>query len=165
MNKFYLLPGAFFADRKPHTIDTILGSCIAVVLWDSVLRIGSINHFMLPKWNGEGTPSYKYGDVAIAGIIQKMVQMGSKKVNLKAKVFGGSFTYNANGIFQIGQRNIDITFELLKEANIPVVSQSVGGSLSRKVVFHSDTGDVLVKFMGISKPATVPHNKLNINRL
>ncbi|WP_158826846.1 chemotaxis protein CheD [Mucilaginibacter lacusdianchii] len=164
MKKFYLLPGAVFADRKPHIVDTILGSCIAVVLWDAVLQFGSINHFMLPQWNGEGTPANKYGDVAIINLIKQMEKLGSLKANLRAKVFGGSVTHNSNGIFQIGQRNAEMAFALLKNQGVPVVNYSVGGKQSRKIIFYSQTGDVLVKFLKPLYPATTSSLNANIHR-
>ena len=50
-------PGAWFVDsEKP--LSTLLGSCVAVCLFDPVLKIGGINHFMLPDMGRS-----KYGDV------------------------------------------------------------------------------------------------------
>ena len=40
-------PGAWLVDgEKPMA--TLLGSCVAVCLFDPLLKIGGINHFMLP---------------------------------------------------------------------------------------------------------------------
>lgn len=159
MEKFYLFPGAVFASKVPHIVDTVLGSCIAVTLWNPILQFGSINHFMLPEWNGEGTASNKYGDVAISYQIKKMLELGSKKCDLKAKVFGGSEINNYNGVFQIGLRNTEIAFEILKSEKIPVISHNVGGNLSRKVIFYSESGDVLIRFINPLKPTEMPYTK------
>jgi chemotaxis protein CheD len=147
MNTFYLLPGVMFANRNPHVVDTVLGSCVAIVLWDSVLHFGGINHYMLPELNRNSVASNKYGGIATQSLIQKMLQLGSEKENLKAKVFGGSVTNHGNGIFQIGQRNVEFAFHVLKLEKIPVISHSVGGMQGRKIVFYSETGDVLMKLM------------------
>ena len=41
-------PGAWVVDsEKP--LSTLLGSCVAVCLFDPQLRIGGLNHFMLPE--------------------------------------------------------------------------------------------------------------------
>ncbi|MBS7566785.1 chemotaxis protein CheD [Mucilaginibacter sp. Bleaf8] len=160
MDKFYLLPGKVFADRSPHVVDTVLGSCVAVVLWDPVLRFGGINHFMLPKLTGNGILSDKYGDIAMQNLIQKMLRLGSYKTNLKAKVFGGSIRHDANGIFQIGQRNAEFAFDILDVEKIPVVSQSVGGCLGRKLIFYSENGDVMLKFMKPADAIAPAPNKL-----
>jgi len=153
MKKIFLFPGAVFIGKKPQIVDTVLGSCIAVAIFDSVLKFGSINHYMLPVWNGEGTSSNKYGDIAIPYLINKMIDMGSNRADLKAKVFGGSEINQPNGFFQIGARNAAIAFEILKREKIPVVSQSVGGNQSRKIIFYSDSGAVLVRFVQSVKVA------------
>ncbi|MEO6733884.1 MAG: chemotaxis protein CheD [Ferruginibacter sp.] len=126
-------------------VHTILGSCVAVSLWDPVLHFGSINHYMLPD-KAEST-SFKYGNIAIAELIKRMVGMGSIKSNIKAKVFGGSEMANSNGIFNIGERNIILAKEMLKDERIPIVSFSVGGPVGRKVIFNSATGEVLISYI------------------
>ncbi|MEO7765917.1 MAG: chemotaxis protein CheD, partial [Ferruginibacter sp.] len=134
-----------FCSKKPHMVHTILGSCVAVSLWDQVLHFGSINHYMLP--DKEGSTSFKYGNIAIAELIKRMVGMGSVKSNIKAKIFGGSEISNSNGIFNIGKRNIFLAQEMLKLEQIPIVSFSVGGPVGRKVIFNSATGEVLINYI------------------
>jgi chemotaxis protein CheD len=79
IDQYYLYPGKVFCSKRPHIVHTILGSCIAVFLWDPILQFGSVNHFMLP--NKEGSASFKYGNVAIPEIIKRMLNMGSIKNN------------------------------------------------------------------------------------
>ncbi len=162
MDSYYLYPGSVFASKKPHIVDTILGSCIAVALVDPVLKFGSINHFMLPRWNGEGIPSNKYGNIAIPYLIAKMLALGSCKTDLRAKVFGGSETGMPNGIFHIGERNIELAMELLKKEQIPVISHNVGGTNGRKIVFYSATGEVMVKSI---KHTELLEQKINNNKV
>ncbi len=148
IDSYYLYPGTLFASKKPHVVNTILGSCVALILWDPVLKIGGINHYMLPKWTGSGTASHKYGDIAIAELLKRMIGFGSCKTDLVGKVFGGSETGVPNGVFHIGKRNIELALNFLEKEKIKVVSQSTGGSLGRKVVFYSESGEVLVKNIG-----------------
>jgi chemotaxis protein CheD len=147
IDKFYLYPGKIFSSKKPHIVDTILGSCIAVFLRDSTLKFGSINHFMLPLWNKESDPSFKYGNIAIRELIARMLKMGSNKKNIKAKIFGGSGIGHPNGAFNIGVRNIILAQDMLKKEQIPIVSFSVGGTRGRKVIFYSASGDVLISYI------------------
>src|SRR5512133_3111807 len=86
----YLYPATLFASREPHIINTILGSCVAVCMWDNVLGYGGINHYMLPLWNGKGLASPKYGNIAIRKLYEKMIDLGCSSMNLNAKVFGGA---------------------------------------------------------------------------
>lgn len=144
----FLYPAALFADKRPHMVDTILGSCVAVCLYDPVKKIGSINHYMLPFWNGTGLASPKYGNIAIQKIIDKMIDMGSNKKDIKAKIFGGGEVVETkNNMFKIGERNIEIAIRILKENNIKITGQSVGGKNGRKIRFNTETGVVLMKII------------------
>ncbi len=73
----YLYPASLFADKEPHVVTTILGSCVAVCLYDSVLNQGGINHYMLPLWTGQGLASPRYGNCAIDRLIERMIAGGS----------------------------------------------------------------------------------------
>ncbi len=105
-------------------------------------------HYMLPLWNGDGLASPKYGNIAIEKLVEKMINFGSKKFNLKAKIFGGGEVIETeNPKFNVGQRNIVFAKEMLAEENIPVVSSSVGGKLGRKIIFFTDTGEVKQRYV------------------
>lgn len=149
IDTFYLHPGNLFVHTRPHIVTTILGSCVSVCLWDPVLRIGGINHYLLPLWNGEGLPTPKYGNVAIIKLIERMVSSGSSKSNLKAKLFGGSAQFQSSAellnLLNVGQRNIQIAVDLLKEDNIPITAQDVGGREGRRILFLTNEGKVKVR--------------------
>ena len=141
--KHYLYPSAIFVSTDPCEITTILGSCVAVCLFDPVLAIGGTNHYMLPLWNGNGLASPKYGNVAIEKLIEKVIALGCKRRNLVAKVFGGGEIIETNKLqYNIGERNIEVAETLLKEKNIPILSSSLGGKLGRKILFYTHTGEV-----------------------
>ncbi|MGD9977747.1 MAG: chemotaxis protein CheD [Bacteroidales bacterium] len=148
INQHYLYPAALFADESPHIVSTILGSCVAVCLFDTKTKRGGINHYMLPLWNGQGLASPRYGNIAIERLVERMIALGSSKSNLQAKVFGGGEVIETNvANFRIGERNIKIALELLNEYKIPIVAQSVGGSLGRKIEFLTHTGEVRQKYI------------------
>jgi len=152
MKKLFLYPAALYADSEPTQVVTILGSCVAVCLWDPELQIGGINHFMLPLWNGQGLASPRYGNIAIEKLLQQMEFLGSKKHNLKAKIFGGGEVIETSiNQFRIGKRNIDLAKEALLDLGIPIISSSVGGKLGRKILFYTQTGEVRQRYVGQSK--------------
>ena len=145
----FLYPSAIFASKTPYRISTILGSCVAVCLWDNMLSVGGMNHFMLPLWNGQGLASPRYGNIAMDKLIGKMLSLGAKRYNLKAKVFGGSEVIsNANSHFNIGKRNILIARQILDDEKIPLIGSSTGGKLGRKIIFFTQTGEVLHRYVG-----------------
>jgi chemotaxis protein CheD len=153
-SKHYLYPGLIFAHREAHVVSTVLGSCVSVCLFDEPRQIGGMNHFMLPFWNSEGLPTPKYGSVAIPRLIEKMIQIGSSRSNLKAKVFGGGRVIKmTSDLLNIGDRNIQVAFDLLEKEGIPVLKHDVGNTCGRKLMFETDTGAVFLKRL---KGSTMP---------
>lgn len=143
--KHFLFPGTLFAAPYACQVSTVLGSCVAVCLWDSVTRMGGINHYMLPLWNGEGLATPKYGNIAIEKLIARVLAMGCRQEYLVAKVFGGANVMGTgNEVFMIGDRNVVLANQMLEEYGIPVAASDVGGRVGRKIVMHTATGVVLV---------------------
>lgn len=144
----FLYPAELFVSKTPYQVNTILGSCVSVCLFDPILQIGGINHYMLPYWNGQGLASPKYGNIAIDRLTDKLISLGSNKNNLKAKIFGGGEVIETNIVqFHIGQRNIEVARNMLEDLKIPIVSSSVGGKLGRKIEFFTFSGDVRQKYV------------------
>ena len=147
-SQHFLYPSTLFASKEPYVVKTILGSCVAICLWDPINQIGGINHYMLPSWNGNDLASPKYGNIAIDKLLEKMAQLGARKENLKAKIFGGGelIESGANGTL-IGERNIRVARLILEEKKIPVIASSTGGRKGRKILFFTDSGEVRHKFL------------------
>jgi chemotaxis protein CheD len=144
-NRHFLYPGTIFAEPGEYQISTVLGSCVAVCLWDQFLHRGGMNHIMLPLWNGEGLATPKYGNIAMEKLLNKMLSIGCRRESLIAKVFGGAnITGTGLEVFMVGDRNITLALEMLDEFRIPVVARDVGGRVGRKIIMNSETGVVLV---------------------
>ena len=143
----YLHPGHFFVSAEPYRVTTILGSCVAVCLWDPVLGVGGVNHFLLPHWVGNGQSSARFGNIAVQQLLARLLEIGSSKQNLQAKVFGGACVIEAfqNSHNQLGSGNVNVAFKLLGVEGIPVVTQDVGGRHGRKLIFHTRDGAAWVK--------------------
>jgi chemotaxis protein CheD len=151
--KHYLYPSAIFASKTPTQVTTVLGTCVAVCLFDPFTNIGGINHFMLPLWKGEGLASPKYGDIAIDRLLQKMLSLGAGRSNLQAKMFGGVSRAADSSVYNIGGRNIQLAHIYLDQLGIPVLAKHVGGDLPRKVLFSTHTGEVLMKVLKKEEPS------------
>src|SRR3954469_9883998 len=91
----YLHPGEIFVSADSHVVPTILGSCVAVCLWDPITRIGGINHYLLPTFSGQGIASPRFGNIAIQELLAQLTQLGTQKHNLLAKLFGGACVLEA----------------------------------------------------------------------
>ena len=145
--RLYLHPGQLFASRQSHAVTTILGSCVAVCLWDPVRKIGGINHYLLPAFTGDGVASARFGNVAIAELLERLISLGCRKRELQAKLFGGACVIAAfrNRTTHLGWENIQTAEKFLGREEIPVVGQDTGGDKGRKLIFHTDDGSAWVK--------------------
>jgi chemotaxis protein CheD len=145
---YYLYPANIFASREIYHITTLLGSCVAVCLYDTRQRFGGMNHFMLPLWNGKGLASPKFGNIAIQQLVRKMEFLGSDKKDLVAKVFGGAAVLDVSSeLFNVGSRNADVALSELEALNIKVVASSIKGEKARKIIFNTFTGEVRQKYI------------------
>jgi len=143
----YLHPGQVFAAAEPHQVTTILGSCVAVCLWDPMSGVGGVNHFLLPHWAGNGQSSARFGNVAVDRLINRLLDFGGTRRNLLAKVFGGACVLEAfrGSSNQLGKNNVDIALKLLDAERIPVITCEVGGQHGRKLIFQTDDGVAWIK--------------------
>lgn len=131
-------------------VTTILGSCVSVCLWDSKLRIGGINHYLLPHGSDGDRSSERFGDVAIRILIEKLLTLGSTKRNLVAKLFGGACLLEdmEDARKYVGEKNVEVARRLLEEEKIPLVGEDVGGRCARKIIYRSEDGAAWVKRIG-----------------
>lgn len=145
----YLQPGHLIVSSEPMEISTVLGSCVAVCLWDGRRGQGGANHFLLPVAGGAGHDSPRYGDVAVGQLLQAVLALGSRRDDLVAKLFGGAAIITAfrNGREHLGDRNVTVARQLLARERVKVVAEDVGGTRGRKLIFHTDDGLARVRLI------------------
>jgi chemotaxis protein CheD len=149
-----ILPGEFYMTKDHVAIATTLGSCVSACIWDDVAGIGGMNHFMLPltdkeaheiDWGKRGMASdaTRYGNFAMEHLINMILKNGGRKVNLRAKIFGGGKVLKK--MTDVGERNIEFVINYLKIEGIPIESSHLGSIYPRKVLFEPATGRAFVK--------------------
>jgi chemotaxis protein CheD len=138
---YFLKPGYIFASQELHLIHVVLGSCLAVCLWDSNQNFGGACHFIYSK-AAHGEANGKFGELAIPHLIRLMQELGADIRHLKAHIIGGAHNLNSNS--DVGTDNIAMAEAILTKYHIKVVTKEVGGAFGRKVIYNSMTGKVLV---------------------
>jgi chemotaxis protein CheD len=123
---------------------TILGSCVAVCLWDPKSGVGGVSHYLLSKGIGTGISAHRYGNLAIPELIRRILAFGEKPNTLRAKIFGGA-CLNIDGASRLSAQNIDVARTCLAEAQIAIVAEDTGGSRGRKLIFRIPDGEAWVK--------------------
>jgi chemotaxis protein CheD len=156
-----IFPGEYHATRSQRIISTVLGSCIAVALIDAKTGVCGMNHFMLP---GElsadriyASGSGKYGMYAMELLINEIIKLGGLKKNFTSKVFGGGKVLRSSSGFtnSVPEGNITFVMSYLKQEGIPIVSQDVGGTSGRRVLFFTQGFKVLVKKLSSQETSPV----------
>lgn len=150
-------PGAWAVESE-RPLSTLLGSCVAVCLFDPQAHIGGLNHFMLPSMqrsHHDEVDSLLAGDFAMEALLNALLQRGAKKVRLQAKAFGGGTIIDTAGAaYSIGARNATFTREWLQREGIPLLSSDFLGPWSRKILFVPNTGDAYCRRMVTNMAAT-----------
>jgi len=149
-----VLPGEYFVSSDDLMVMTVLGSCIAACIWDSRVRAGGMNHFMLPEGDAaEG--GGRYGSYAMELLINHLLKFGARRESMQAKVFGGAQVMAGFTSMNVGERNTKFVLDYLALERIPVVSQDVLDIHPRKVCFFPASGKALVKRLAHAHPETL----------
>jgi chemotaxis protein CheD len=152
---------------------TVLGSCVSACIRDRVLRIGGMNHFMLPENANEGSGAWgqtasaatRYGNVAMERLVNDILKAGGRRENLEVKLVGGGRVLDA--MTDIGARNIQFVREFVAAEGYKILGEDLGSVHPRKVMYHPATGDARVKKLGNREavPELVEREKSYLRRI
>ncbi|MDD3051675.1 MAG: chemotaxis protein CheD [Candidatus Cloacimonetes bacterium] len=135
------------ANKEDIIVTYSLGSCVAIVLYEPVKKLGGMIHIMLPDSTIERDSKinpYKYVDTGVPVLFKTLLQMGATRSNIITKVIGGSSVMDKHKFFNIGERNYVAVRKILWRNNILIKGEDVGGSKSRTVRLEMATGKVTV---------------------
>jgi two-component system chemotaxis response regulator CheB len=140
---------------------TVLGSCVSVCIYDPDLKIGGMNHFLLPDRSSANIKleltknALNFGDDSIAALLKNFKKAGSNPGRLKVYLCGGS-SANSTSLLNVGKENIKKARELLAQYNLHIHKESTGPS-GMNVKFDTSSGDIYVSATGPSEliPNTV----------
>jgi len=108
-------------------------------LWDGKNKIAAMNHFMISHCN-DGDLTCKYGNVSLEHMLSEIKKFSNSP--LKAYIIGGSNNPLLNPV--VPTQNIEIADSFLRKHRIPIHLRDVGGSMSRKIVFNTMSGEVSI---------------------
>ncbi|HOO31699.1 MAG TPA: chemotaxis protein CheD [Thermotogota bacterium] len=139
-NKYFLHPGYVFVSEEPYLIHTVLGSCVSIAVWDRNKKFGGMNHFVLPE--ADAKPNGRYGNVSIPYLFHMMQNIHSEKKHWDIHLLGGASNVSMKSA--VGSLNVDFALNWLEKNHYAISSRDLGGSLGRKVIFNTETGELLV---------------------
>jgi chemotaxis protein CheD len=125
-----------------------LGSCVAVLIFDTKLRIAGMIHIALPdsKVDGErarSLPGY-FADTGLPIMIEEMKKRGALRGSVWVKLAGGASVMDPGGFFDIGKRNILAAKRILWGSSLGPVAEDTGGNLSRTVSLSVLDGETTI---------------------
>jgi len=147
----FLEPGRMFVSDRPVLVKTILGSCVAVCLYDPRRRVGGVNHYLLayPGKNDVGDGG-RYGSTSLQMLIDRIQDAGAQLPQLRAVVVGGGRPVGSDRGPQVGEGNRQVALDVLRRFGIPILREETGGEFGRRLFFNTGTGEVIVSIIAPS---------------
>ena len=138
--EYLLSPGYMILPAEPIIVYMVLGSCVAVILWDQKQNISGCCHFIIPR-TPEGTlPMPKHGTAALVTLIKMLEESGTRISDLEAQIIGGSDLPGRT----LGKENVDIAEKVLNKKGVHIVSADVGGEKGRKLIYNTETNHLAI---------------------
>jgi chemotaxis protein methyltransferase CheR len=152
----YLKPAEMYVADRPTIVRTVLGSCLAVTMFNQRLKIAAICHALLPHPAGatpcskeNRTNVLKYIDCVIPEMVMRLKQYGIASEEIEVKIFGGADMLSAESSpaskQQVGRLNVKTALRVIEAEGLQVKNSDVGGLKGRKIFFYTHTGEVLLK--------------------
>jgi chemotaxis receptor (MCP) glutamine deamidase CheD/CheY-like chemotaxis protein len=150
MDQRFLLPGEYHVTKKQMSIDTLLGSCVSVCLYNIKNGHAAMNHFLLDRPSDPNNKDIgRYGTSSIQHILNTLMAVDSSPYSYRAQIFGGAAVVDAlEGGRDIGARNIMIAKQLLDSNGIRIIHKDIGGTRGRRIKFDTAQNAVQVRFTG-----------------
>jgi chemotaxis protein CheD len=144
-----LLAGQLYFGNQPARVRTLLGSCVAVTLWNPARGIGGMCHFLLPSRTR--TPDMaldgRFGDEALILMVNMLTRLGTTPQEYEAHLYGGADTMQGrSGVkFNVGERNIEQGWSLIDRYGFALQGVDVGDHVPRNVALDFADGSVTMR--------------------
>lgn len=158
----HLKIGECIVSSRPLLVSTVLGSCVSVCFHHPATRTGAIFHAMLPTqaMSRETQPSCKFVDSAMELILARLGRLGIPQYEMECKLFGGAFTIqperkdSVRNVVDVGRKNVDVAKAALADLGLRVLCEDALGRFGRKLFFATHTGEVWMRPVSCSAPAS-----------
>lgn len=148
IREVFLQPGGFHFGGGRTRVRTLLGSCIAIVLWHPGLRIGGMCHFVLPHRahaRAAHKPDGRYGDDAMRMFLAEISRHDAAADAFTVKLFGGARMFLGRAEAGVPERNVAHARELLAANGFATAVEDVGGARPRALALDLWSGEVWLR--------------------
>ncbi len=126
--------------QNPDTLETLVGSCVGIAVWDRITKLGGLAHIVLPDSRGVAKLPGKFADTAVAELRKQLLAKGAHPSKLSAKIAGGATMFGVRTERDVGEKNHKAVLEQLRKHSIPVVAEHIGGGKGRMLRFSLENG-------------------------
>jgi chemotaxis protein CheD len=156
-----IVAGSYCVTNGDEILSTVLGSCVSTCIRDPIAGVGGINHFMLPRDEGDDDAStaMRYGAYAVERLINDLVKHDGRRERLEVKVFGGGNVIDSRA--KIGEQNVAWVRRYLRDEGLAITAEDVGGGWARRLRYHGLTGRAQVKRLETSETRRVAAEERN----
>jgi two-component system chemotaxis response regulator CheB len=150
---------------------TLLGSCVSICIYDPILKIGGINHFLLPDRECLGSGSQancsenplNFAEESIIELLRLFKKSGSNPSTLIVYLLGGGTPIEGSQ-YHVGVLNVKKGKDILAKFNFKITKEKTQ-SHSMSVKFDTGTGEVFLKTnddnRDVQSSRTVPVSKIS----
>ena len=139
-------------DPAAEIVTHSLGSCLGVMIYDPLRKVGGLLHFMLPDSTIDPIKAVKspfmFADTGLPRLFRAVYGLGGDKNRLQVKVAGGARFLDDQRLFNIGSRNVTALNDILARNGVSAVAMEVGGQTSRTVRLDLSNGQVSIRTPG-----------------
>jgi chemotaxis protein CheD len=127
---------------------TFVGSCVAIVLHDPVNRAAALAHVQLPECTEHSPLDLgRYADTAVPELVRRLQQRSRLTVSPVAHIAGGADMFPIAQARSVGRLNTKAVKGLLLSYRIPILTESCGGNLARRLLFDIQAGSLQVEMI------------------
>jgi chemotaxis protein CheD len=136
-NLHVLHPGDVVCADRGDRLETLLGSCVAIVLTDPRRTVGAMCHFVHSRpASSADRASTAHADVALAAMYTLLRARGIEPTRCDAYVFGGGNMFpDIFGQSHVGGDNTQWALATLADDGVPVLFDDVGGNTYRRLAW------------------------------
>lgn len=154
--QFNLKTGGLLVTQEPQWVVTVLGSCVAVTMFNARLHLAAICHAALPQLPHHGREAMdsatrlRYLSHVIPAMTHEFASRGLRPAEVEVKLFGGGNVlkigrHRPAGTDSIGEANIAMARHLLTAARYHITALQVGDARGCKLMFNTHSGEVFYK--------------------
>jgi putative nucleotidyltransferase with HDIG domain len=148
---YHVAAGSFYVcQSKPLILQSFLGTCVGVALFDEEAQVGGLIHLLLPEPVSRtgATQPEKYASTGFPLFLEAICNQGGSKNRLKAFIAGGALVGPVKDTdlnLDIGGRTAETVLQYLKAEKIRVEKSETGGFFTCSMNLNMQTGQCSIE--------------------